>query len=239
MKMTLPVLNTPIYEMTIPSTKNKIKFRPFLVREEKALLIAKQSEEENVMIETLKSVISSCTFEKINTEKLAVFDLEYMLCQIRSKSVGEISEMKYRCLNCNDPKGSVLIPVDLSKIEVEFNPNHKSDIKLSSDIGIKMKYPGLSVIEKIRDANKNETDIIFETVVDCIDMIYTQDEVFPSSEQSREDLENFINNMTKEQFDKIEDFFDTMPKLNKTVKWKCPVCAFNHTNDIQGLTSFF
>lgn len=237
--MALPVINAPTYEMVIPSTKKKIKYRPFLVKEEKALLIAQQSEEESVMVDTLKAVISACTFEKVNVDKLAIFDLEYMFCQIRGKSVGEITEMRYKCLNCNDPKGMIILPIDLSEIEVEFNPKHTADIEISSEIGIKMKYPSIEILNKIKNVEKNETDVIFDVVIDCIDSIYSGDEVYSASEQTREDLENFINNLTKVQFDKIEEFFDTMPKLNKIVKWECPSCGYHHTNNIEGLVNFF
>lgn len=237
--MSLPSLVAPVYELIVPSTKAKIKYRPFLVKEEKALLIAQQSEDENVMLDTLKSVITTCTHNKVDVEKLAVFDIEYMFCQIRSKSVGEIAEIVYNCLNCNDAKGKFKFSLDLSKIEVEFNEKHVRKMLLFNDVGIAMKYPSLDVIKKIKDFETLDIDIIFNVVIDCIESIYTDDEVFLAKDQTREELESFINNLTKEQFDKIEEFFATMPKLQKELKWTCPNCSYKHKTMIQGIESFF
>lgn len=237
--MALPILNTPTYELTIPSTKKKIKFRPFLVKEEKALLIAQQSEDENTMLNTLKSVIATCTFDKVDVETLAIFDLEYIFCQIRAKSVGEITEVAYSCLNCKDPKGNVKLNVDLSSIQVEFTDKHKSEIQLLKDVGVKMKYPTLSLMKKISESNNLDIDTIFDIVIDCIDSIYTEDEVFNAKDQTRKELEDFINGLTKEQFTKIEEFFETMPKFYKDLEWDCPNCSYHHKVTIQGIESFF
>lgn len=237
--MALPVLNAPTYELTIPSTKKKVKYRPFLVKEEKALLIAQQSEDENVMLNTLKSVINVCMFEKVNVDNLAIFDIEYIFCQMRAKSVSEFAEVIYNCLNCNDEKGKVKIPVDLSSIEVEFSKKHTSDIHLFDKVGVKMKYPTLSLMKKINEANSLDIDIIFDIVIDSIESIYTEDEVFVTKDQDREEVENFINNLTKEQFQKIEQFFETMPKFYKTIEWDCPNCKFHHKTVLQGIESFF
>lgn len=237
--MALPVLNTPTYELVIPSTKKKIKYRPFLVKEEKALLIAQQSEDENTMINTLKSVISTCTFDKVDVETLAVFDIEYIFCQIRSKSVGEIAEVSYSCLNCKDPKGNVKLNVDLSAMQVEHNKDHSSKIQLFDDVGVKMKYPTLSLLKRINESKSLDVDTIFDIVIDCIDSIYTDDEVFNAAEQTREELENFINGLTKEHFIKIESFFETMPKFYKDLEWDCPNCNYHHKVTIRGIESFF
>lgn len=237
--MALPILNAPTYELTIPSTKKKVKYRPFLVKEEKALLIAQQSEDENVMLSTLKSVIDVCTFGKVKVDDLAIFDVEYMFCQIRSKSVSEFAEVIYNCLNCNDEKGKVKIPVDLASIEVEFNKNHKSNILLFDNVGVTMKYPTLALMKKISEAKSLDIDMIFDIVIDSIESIYTEDEVFSAKDQTREEVETFINNLTKEQFQKIEEFFETMPKFYKTIEWDCPHCKFHHKTIIQGIESFF
>lgn len=235
--MALPVLATPTYELTVPSTKQKVKFRPFLVKEEKALLIAQQSEDDKTMLNTLKDIISTCTFEKLNADSLALFDIEYIFTQLRAKSVGEVSELVFNCLECNDPKAKMNVNIDLTKLEVTKNENHTSKIKLFDDVGIQMKYPSFKSLHKLK--NLNDTDAIFEVVFDCIDYIYDAENVYPAAEQSREDLEKFIDNLTQDQFKKIKDFFETMPKLKHEIDFKCPVCGYAHHHVIEGLENFF
>lgn len=237
--MALPVMSTPTYELTVPSTKQVVKFRPFLVKEEKALLIAQQSENETTMLDTLKEVIKSCTFDKLDINKLAIFDFEYIFIQLRARSVGEISELLFSCLECNDPKAKMPVNIDLTKLEVEINPEHKLNIDLFDNVGIKMKYPGLKTLDGMKNLNSSDVNAVFSIVVDCIDSIYDEDNVYPASEQTREDLEKFINNLTNEQFAKIQSFFDTMPKLEKKIEFKCHVCGHEHTHMLQGLESFF
>ena len=235
--MALPVVSVPTYELTIPSTKQKVKFRPFLVKEEKALLIAQQSEDTKTMYETLKSIIASCLFNKIEVDSLAMFDIEYIFCQLRAKSVGEDTELVFNCLECNDPKGKIKINIDLTELEVKFTEGHKANIDLYGDIGIKMKYPGIEMLNKLK--NFEDTEVVFDIIVDCIDCIYTTDEVFPAKEQSKDELLSFVENLTQEQFAKIQNFFETMPKLEKRLEFTCPSCGFQHKQVLQGLDSFF
>jgi hypothetical protein len=236
--MPLPVLNTPIYELTIPSTKKTVKYRPFLVKEEKALMIAQQSEDEKVMLNTTKEIIKSCILDKVDPDKLALFDIEYIFLQLRGKSVGEISELLFSCNECKDPKAKYKYSLDITKIDVQFDEGHSANIKLFGEVGVKMKYPSFSLASKVR-GNENSVESIFEVIMSCIDSIYDEDQVYPAIDQSKEELENFINNLTQEQFAKIQSFFETMPKLEHTVKWKCPVCSFNHTHVLRGLENFF
>lgn len=237
--MALPVMSTPTYEMTIPSSKEKVKFRPFLVREEKALLIAQQSDDPQVMLDTLKDVIVSCTLGKVDPNKLAIFDIEYIFLQLRAKSVGEISELVFSCLECNDSKAKMNISIDLTKLEVNFNPDHKVDIQLFDNVGIKMKYPGLAMLDKMKNLDDNNVEGIFEMITSCIDCIYDDLNVYTAAEQTKEELEEFINNLTQEQFAKIQQFFETMPKLEKVIEFDCKVCGFHHKQTIQGIDGFF
>jgi len=237
--MALPVMSTPTYELIVPSTKQVVKFRPFLVKEEKSLLIAQQSENETTMLDTLTEVIKSCTMNKLDVSKLAVFDIEYIFIQLRARSVGEVSELIFSCLQCNDPKGKMPVNIDLTKLEVELSPEHTNVINLFDDVGIKMKYPGLKTLNTIKNLDANDVTAVFSVVVDCIDSIFDSDNVYAASEQTREELESFINNLTNEQFQKIQKFFDTMPKLEKKIEFDCPVCKHHHTHMLQGLDSFF
>lgn len=236
--MALPIINAAVYELTIPSTKKKIKYRPFLVKEEKALLIAQQSEDEKVMFNTVKEIIKSCTLDKVEVDKLSLFDIEYIFLQLRTKSVGEISTLVFSCKNCNDPKAKVQLEIDLSKIEVKHSEEHKTDIDLFGDIGVRMKYPSLSIAGRM---GKGETSVddIFEVITECIDCIYDGDDIYPAKDSTKQELEDFINNLTQEQFGKIQKFFETMPVLQHEVEFDCPVCSFHHKHTLKGLENFF
>ena len=237
--MALPVMSAPTYELTVPSTKQKIKYRPFLVKEEKALLIAQQSEDETVMLNTLKDVITACTLGKLDADKIAMFDIEYIFTQLRAKSVGEISELVFMCKQCNDPKAKMYVDIDLTQLKVQFDPAHTSDINLFGNVGIKMKYPDLALLDSLEGGNVNDVDSIFKIITQCIESIYDEDAVYSANEQTKEELDQFINNLTQDQFKKVQAFFETMPKLEKKVEFDCPVCKHHHEHTIRGLTGFF
>lgn len=238
--MALPIAAAPTYELVVPSTKEPIKFRPFLVKEEKALLIAQQSENPQTMFDTLKEIIKGCTFNKLDVEKLAMFDIEYIFVQLRAKSVGEFSELVFSCKQCNDPKAKMKVTVELDKLEVQFDKDHTTDITLFEDVGIKMKYPGIATVKKMQGKDiDNDVNAIFDIIISCIDCIYDSDNVYAAKDSSKEELEAFINNLTQEQFAKLQKFFQTMPRLEKTFEFDCPVCGFHHKQVVQGIEGFF
>lgn len=237
--MALPVINTPTFDLTIPSTKKKVKFRPFLVKEEKALLIAQQSDDASSMAHTVKDIINACSFGKLDVDILATFDIEYIFCQLRGKSVGEIVELFFNCLACNDPKGKVKIEIDLTKIDVIFSKDHKDTVKLNDTIGIKMKYPSFETLERIGQVDGNDVDAMFKIIIDSIDYIFDGDEIYAAKEQTQEELMQFIENLTQDQFEQIQKFFDTMPALEKEIEFDCPNCGHHHKDVIRGLNSFF
>lgn len=237
--MALPINNATIYNLTIPSTKKVVKFRPFLVGEQKILLIAQQSEDAQVMVESLKSVINTCVQGDYNINELAIFDLEYIFMQIRAKSVGEISELWMRCDTCTDEKAVVGINIDISKLEVTFKPEHTNKINLYNDVGVVMKYPSMNMVSKLDKLNQDDLTSIFEIITESIDYIYTNEEVFYAKDTLKEELIEFINNLTTEQFQKIQNFFETLPKLEKEISYSCPVCNQAHKKTIEGLANFF
>jgi len=238
--MALPVQNVPVYTVNIPSSKDEFKFRPFLVKEQKALLLAQQSEDPVVMVDTLKAVINSCAKTKIDVEKLAIFDLEYIFSQIRAKSVGESVELFFFCDTCEDEKAKVKISIDLTKLKVEFDPNHQAKIHLFGDVGIVMRYPTINVVKSLeRYGEQKDVDLVFDIIAECVDYIYDGEEVYYAKEQTKEELGDFINNLTAEQFTKVEEFFDTLPKLQQRVSYKCPVCQKEHNKVLEGLNNFF
>lgn len=236
--MTLPQMNTPVYKLEIPSTGQQITFRPFLVREEKALLLAQQSENIDVMLDTLKEIIKSCVKEPIDTDSLAIFDIEYLFTQIRAKSVGEVVELIFTCAHCEEPNNKVKMDIDLTKIPIVKDPEHTNKIHLFGDCGVIMKYPNLNTFKKA-DGQLQDINAIMDVVIDCIEAIYTGDEVFYAKEQTREELEEFVNNLTKQQFDKLEEFFVSIPKYRQDIEFDCPVCKTHNKTYLEGPASFF
>lgn len=237
--MNLPVKAAPIYNLTIPSSKKKVKFRPWLVKEEKSLLIAQQSEDQEVMRDTLKHIIELCIIDNINVNDLSTFDLEYIFTQIRGKSVGEDVELIFRCQHCTDENAKVKIKFDITKIEVDFPENHSKKIPLFDNVGIMMKYPTVDIIQSLNSQNKDDVNSIFKTVISCIDYVYDSEEIYYASESTDEELDSFLSQLTSVQFAKLEEFFETLPRMKHDIKYKCPVCGKDNHVTLEGMTSFF
>jgi hypothetical protein len=240
--MALPMMNTPTYNMVVPSSGVSVKFRPFLVKEEKALLIAQQSEDLMVMVDTLKSVVKTCVLDSIDINKLATFDLEFMFTQIRAKSVGEIIELIFPCDNDHgedNEKARVKVSIDLTTLQVEKDPNHTNKIDLFGDVGVMMKYPTMDIMKKLETLDEDNIDKIFDVVALSIDYIYQGEEIFYTKEQKHEEVLQFLNNLTSEQFIKIQNFFATMPRIKKEIDYTCPVCQKQHKKMLEGMQSFF
>jgi hypothetical protein len=239
--MALPIQNATIYTATVPSTKQEIKFRAFLVREEKALLIAQQSDDQVVMMDTLKQIIKSCVKTELDVDTLALFDIEYIFAQLRSKSVGEIVEIVVACDVCpdEDTKARVKLIFDLSKLQVNFPAEHSKKIALFDDVGVVMRYPSLSMIKDLEGMDQADTESVFRVITSSMEYIYDGDELHHAKDQTKEELQEFLENLNQDQFKKIQQFFETMPKLSKEVKYDCPVCKHHHEKVIEGLNSFF
>ena len=237
--MALPIQSAPSYHTKVPSTGQKISFRPFLVKEQKALLMAQQSEDQKTMISTLKNMISSCVLEEIDVNNLALFDLEYLFTQIRAKSVGEIVELIFSCDDCTDEKAKAKVSIDLTSIEVANSENVEKKIHLFDDVGVMMKYPNFDMLEEVGKVDNNDINNIFKIIVKCIDYIYNNEEIYYSKETSEEELLEFLNNLTQPQFEKIQEFFSKIPKMTSNVEYDCPICSKHHSKQIQGITSFF
>jgi hypothetical protein len=240
--MALPMMSAPTYTMIVPSSGVSVKFRPFLVKEEKALLIAQQSEDIGVMIQTLKGIINTCVLDTLDVDKLATFDLEYMFTQIRAKSVGEIIELIFPCdidHGEDNEKARVKVSIDLTTLVVEKDPNHNNKINLFGDVGVVMKYPTMDVMKRLENLDTNDLDKVFSVVADSIDYIYQGEEIFYGKEQKHEELLQFLNNLTSEQFVKVQQFFATMPRIKKEIEYTCPVCQKHHRKMLEGMQSFF
>lgn len=240
--MNLPMPTLTIYTLTVPSTQQKVRYRPFTVREEKSLLIAQQSEDPTVMLETLKSIIINCVKDPIETDNLAVFDIEYIFSQLRARSVGELIDMRFQCDICKkDPKAVALVQLDLTTLQVKFKPDHEKKIPLFDNVGIVMKYPGLDamkLVEQITDFS--DINQIFDLITKySIDYIYDAEQVYHAKDFPVDQLAEFVNNLTAKQFEKIAQFFKTLPTLRHDLVYTCPVCGHVHNKYIEGLSSFF
>ena len=238
--MALPKLNndTPTYEWIIPSTKKSVRFRPFLVKEQKNLLIAMESKDAKQILNSMLSCLDSCV-EGINTNDLATFDVDYMFTQIRSKSVGEISEIMTNCANCNHQNK---VSVDLSKIDMNAESVKETIIPITDKISVKMKYPTYKDMmenEKLFSDEANVVDVIFETLISCMHSIQTEEENILLKDESKEEIENFVNSLTNEQLDKINAFVDNMPNLSHEEHYKCEECGEDGILELKGLQDFF
>jgi len=234
--MALPKINTPTYELVIPSTDEKIKYRPFLVKEEKILMMALESKENSQIIGSVKEIVKTCTFEKVDISKLPMFDMEYIFLQIRSKSVGEVSQI--RVLAPDDEKTMIDTEVDLSKVEVEVGEGHNPKIDLGNKLGVLMKYP---TIDSFTDSDVQEITAanMLDVIVSCIAHISDGEEVFESKDQTKEEMIDFVEQMNTGQFKEVQKFFDTMPKLKHTIKVTNPKTKVKSEVVLSGLNDFF
>lgn len=227
--MTLPILAVPTFDVEIYSTKQKVSMRPFLVKEEKILILAAESNQREDMIRAMQQVITSCSNGKIEAEKLPFFDIQNIFIKLRSQSIGKDSEFNLICGECGHKTPTVL---DLENIELQISPEHKNKIMITSDVGVIMKYPTAEVLV-------NDDMPIFDLVVSCIDKVFTQDEIHDANDQTAEELVNFIEGLTNEQFEKIVEFFVTAPKIFHNIEYTCSKCGTENTVVVDGVENFF
>tara|TARA_R100001443_G_scaffold1977_4_gene6850 strand:- start:138 stop:854 length:717 start_codon:yes stop_codon:yes gene_type:complete len=237
--MPLPKIATPSYELVIPSSKKKIKYRPFLVKEEKILILAMESEDTTQIANAVKNVISSCILSRgIKVEKLSTFDIEYLFLNIRGKSVGEQIEVMVTCPDDNKTKVPALINID--SIKVQIDDEHSKDIVLDDQYTLRMKYPSLNEFIKNNFNTENlKVDDTFDLIASCIEQVYSEEESFAASDCTKKELSQFLEQLNSSQFKMIEKFFETMPKLSHTVKVTNPNTKVDNEIILEGLQSFF
>ena len=238
--MPLPKIATPTYELELPSTGETIKYRPFLVKEEKLLVIALESEDNKQITNAIKAVLKSCVLTKgIKVEHLPTFDIEFLFLNIRGKSVGEELEVNVYCPD--DETTQVPVTIYLDDIEVQRDEEHTNKIKLDDSIMMEMKYPSLDqFIKNNFDFNeKNAMDQSFDLISTCIDKVYTEDEVWSTADCTKKEVKEFLESMNSSQFQSIEQFFSTMPKLSHTIKVTNPKTKVESDVVLEGLASFF
>jgi hypothetical protein len=238
--MPLPKISTPTYELELPSTGDTIQYRPFLVREEKLLVLALESEDTKQITTAIKTVIKSCIITKnIKVESLPTFDIEYLFLNIRGKSVGEEVEVSIICPDDGDT--TVTTKINIDDIKVVKNEDHTRTIKVDENISMDMRYPSLDQFIKSNfDLSKDSTiEQSFDLISSCVDKVYTIDEVWSSSDCTKKEITEFLDQMNSSQFKQIEKFFETMPKLSHTIKITNPVTNVESEVVLEGLSSFF
>ena len=214
--MALPKISHPTFELTLPSNGKKIKLRPFLVKEEKVLLMASQSQDTDEILNSLKQVISNCIIESdIELDELATFDIEYIFLKLRSRSVNNMIKLRYKD---NEDKKSYDLELNLDDVEVKTFEDHNNKIEINKEIGFTMKYPKVSITEKLKDA-KNQTDVFFEMLKSSIDIIYEGKNEYNALDSSDEELEEFIQDLDVKTFNKIQKFYETIPRLYHELKY--------------------
>tara|TARA_B100001769_G_scaffold173296_1_gene136624 strand:+ start:556 stop:1272 length:717 start_codon:yes stop_codon:yes gene_type:complete len=237
--MPLPKISTPTYELEIPSTKKKIRYRPFLVKEEKILIIAMESQSDTEIANAVKDVLSTCILSKgVDVEILSTFDIEYIFLNIRGKSVGEDVEVMVTCPD--DEKTKVPIRINLDDIKITTSKNHKKDIKLDDQLMMRMKYPSINEFIKSNFTNQDiKPEETFDLITSCIEQVYNEEESWSAADCTKEEMNDFLDQLNSNQFKEIEKFFETMPKLSHTLKVKNP--NTNVVNDVklEGLSAFF
>jgi len=238
--MPLPKINTPTYELVLPSNGKKIKYRPFLVREEKILIMALETEDQKQITDAVIQILSACIMTRgVKLNELATFDIEYLFLNVRSKSVGETIKLNLTCPD--DEKTNVPVTIDLDEIKVKKTEGHSNKVKLDNTLMMELKYPSLDEFIKsnfdFKDENAMEQS--FNLIASCIDKIYNEEEVWVAADCTKKEIKEFLESMNSSQFKKIEEFFTTMPKLSHTIKVKNPNTKVESEVVLEGLASFF
>ena len=237
--MPLPTISTPTYELELPVTKKTVKYRPFLVKEEKILVIAMESQDEKQIGRAVKDVLSSCILTRgVKVDKLPTFEIEYLFLHVRGKSVGEQVEVLITCPD--DGATQVPVLIDIDEINLNIDSDHNRDVVLDDNYTLRLKYPSLGQFIK---SNFNQEDVsvedTFDLIADCIDQVFSPEESFAASECTKKELNTFLEQLNSQQFKKIEKFFETMPKLKHTIDIVNPKTKVTNHVVLEGLQSFF
>jgi hypothetical protein len=234
--MALPKLNqNPLYELTIPSTNKKVRYRPFLVKEEKVLMIAMESQDQKQALNAIADTVVACVDDKIDKYSLTMFDVEYMFLKIRAKSVGETSTVGVACSSC-ETQNEITIPLDDIKIEVKKTDKN---IQLTPEVSVEMRYPTFMTMANSVSNSSTSTDIIFSAIAECIEAIVTDEERILAKDTPAEEMVEFIESMNTAQFEKIRTFAESIPKLSHEVKFECGSCSAENTLVLEGIQDFF
>lgn len=247
--MPLPKIDVPLFTLDLPLSKQTVRFRPFLVKEEKIFLIAMESDDEKVILDAIKQIINNCCVDSIEIDSLPIVDVEFLFLNLRARSVGETVELQYKCNNnIKNENGEEVVcgnkmkfNVNLLDVKPELLEKHTNNIKISDNLGIVMKYPDMSILsgEEFTAAEDVTIDKVMEVILKSIDYIYDEETIYYKKDVSDKEMIDFIESLTQSQFKYIQDFFETSPKLQKTINFKCNKCGYQEEIVVEGLQSFF
>jgi len=252
-EMSLPTITVPKYSLYLPSSGDEIKYRPFLVKEEKLLLIAMESEEDKQIIDATKTVINNCVFGDIDVDTMPLFDIEYIFLWLRAKAKGELIELKYTCPEC---KNSIDVSFNIEDVKLTKTDNHTNKVELTETLGVVLKYPNMTIQSKLdKFIDESEIERVFKTIQYCIDYIYDAEATYPAKDHTEQELKDFLESLTDSQFQKIAKFFEELPSLKHKIKLECKnkikgddkkkekakakVCSYKEDVVLEGLASFF
>ena len=235
--MALPQVNSSRYSTKLPSTGVDIEYRPYLVKEEKIMMVALESKDNKQIARAMKDVAQACIFTNIDIDKLTVFDLEWVFLKLRSKSVGENADVKLKC-QVEGCDGMTDVSINLDNIEMDDYDENRI-IQMNDDIGIQMIYPSVTLMEKYDEEKLRSIDGAFEMIVDCMETIYSKDDVFNVKDEKREDVLKFLEALTSTQFKVLADWLQKVPSVKKEVEWCCSKCEADNKLELRGLQSFF
>ena len=242
----LPKIDVPIYETKLISNGQTIRYRPFLVKEQKLFLMAAESDDVNDTINAIKQVIQNCVLDDIDVENMATFDIEHLFIQLRARSVGEMVTLNYSCNNTVKDEhghdkicgGKVKFDLNVLEIQPVKNPEHSNKIAISNKMGIVMKYPTFKSVDKL-DVNSNDMQQILDVIISCIDYIYDDENLYYAKDSSKEELIDFIENLKQTDLEKVQKFFDTLPKFKKDLHFNCGKCGYEENIIVEGIQNFF
>ncbi len=248
--MGLPTIAVPQYTLTIPSTDKEIKYRPFLVKEEKILLLAMESEKTEEILLATKTIIENCIYGDVDVDNMPTFDMEYIFLQLRAKAKGEVVELEYKCPKCEN---KIPVAIQIDDIKVKKQDAHTNDIKLNEELGVIMKYPNMALQSKLAETTQDKPEIegLFDTMTACIDYIYDKETTYPSKDHTTQEMVTFLESLTDSQFQKLSKFFETSPTLKHEIELHCKnkgkvpkgekkkECGYKEKVTLEGLNSFF
>ena len=241
----LPKLDVPTYEVNLISTGKPIRFRPFLVKEQKLFLMASESDDPKETVQVIRQVLKNCIIDEINVDSLPTFDLEWLFINLRARSVEEVVNLKYKCNNnVKDEEGKdvkcsgyVEFDVNLLDIEPSKNPEHTNKIQITENLGVVLKYPTFEMVQKYEGLKEN--DLMTNVLVDCIDYIYDKEQMYYAKDSTRDELIEIVDSLQQKDLEKIKLFFDTIPEVKKDVTFDCPKCKYKEEIAIKGIQNFF
>ena len=247
--MALPKVTTPTYELTIPSTGKKVSYRPFLVKEEKTLLTAMESGDTGTMTRAMQDIISSCTDGGVKVKELAPYDVEYFFLQLRGRSVGEVLTVTTprptnftSCCKEATEEDICEFSINIDDISVDTSEIKSSEITITNDIGMKLKFPEVETVQKYSGGIEGEdikSENVFKLIIECIDYIWDGEEIYKAKDSTKKELNDFLDSLSSQQFNKVREFFESMPRLRHDVDWICPKCEKSKTLTLTGIDSFF